>query len=396
VALSALVVTVTYFGSGFYLNATAKRGYSSVTPATCDTAVTFTVPDSLPANDKDLFCEAFDRFTKEIVDDLKPVYQMNDEAVEWIDKMIRYTCFGGKMSRGLCVLNVVSEYAKSQGRVPSNKERLQACALGWSIEFLQAFFLVADDLMDDSITRRGAPCWYRHPHVKLISVNDSFILESCVYKLLKRYFGSEPYYAALLDLMIEVTRQTELGQLLDLTSQPHEDVAPMDFNRFTEERWASIVKYKTAFYTFYMPVAMGMIMAGCEDKNAYDQAREILCCMGEYFQAQDDKLDCYGTFEQIGKDGTDIQEKKCGWLVVKALKVCNAKQRKIIMDNYGIWDDAKVAKVKKVYRELDLESVFDDYEEETFAKLNGMIGASTGVPKGVYQFMLDKTYKRKK
>lgn len=63
------------------------------------------------------------------------------------------------MSRGLCVVNVMAEYAKSQGRKPTNKERLQACALGWSIEFLQAFFLVADDLMDDSITRRGAPCW---------------------------------------------------------------------------------------------------------------------------------------------------------------------------------------------------------------------------------------------
>ena len=35
-------------------------------------------------------------------------------------------------------------------------------------------------------------------------------------------------------------------------------------------------KYKTAFYSFYLPVALAMLVTGVRDRAAYDTAREAL------------------------------------------------------------------------------------------------------------------------
>lgn len=337
-----------------------------------------------------IFC----RFTKEIIHDLSTTYEMPSEAVEWVRKMIKYTVDGGKMNRGLATVSVIRTFAEKNGQTLTNKDRVHAAALGWCIEFLQAFFLVADDVMDSSVTRRGNPCWYRLPEVKLISINDSFILESCVYIILKRYFNQESYYPQLVDLFLETTRQTELGQLLDLTSQPQD--SPIDLNRFTIQRYNSIVKYKTAFYSFYLPVALGMIKAGIKQKPLYDKARKILCIMGEYFQIQDDYLDCYGLPEVIGKVGTDIQDNKCSWLVVQALNIVNEKQKKVLFENYGQHDEKKIQAIKKLYRELNLEERFQRYEEESYKQLQQMIADCPELPKEVFEFLLNKIYKRSK
>lgn len=101
-----------------------------------------------------------------------------------------------------------------------------------------------------------------------------------------------------------------------MTTQPPQDDS-VNLDLFTESRYNLIVKYKTAFYSFYAPVALGMIGSGIYDKESLDTARAICIKMGTYFQIQDDYLDCYGDPRVIGKIGTDIQDKKCSWLVVQ-------------------------------------------------------------------------------
>ena len=192
-------------------------------------------------------------------------------------------------------------------------------------------------MMDASVTRRGHPCWYRVEGVGNIAINDAFMLEGAIYFLLKKHFRTRPYYVHLLELFHDVTFQTEIGQLIDLITAPEDTV---DLSKFTLDKHHLIVVYKTAYYSFYLPVALAMRMAGVSNEDAYKHALEILLPLGEYFQVQDDYLDCYGAPEVIGKIGTDILDNKCSWNINVALANATPEQRKVLDENYGRKDKA--------------------------------------------------------
>jgi farnesyl diphosphate synthase len=184
-----------------------------------------------------------------------------------------------------------------------------------------------------------------------------------------------------------------VGQLLDLTSQPNTKKNNLDL--FTLDTYKKIVEYKTAYYSFYLPVALALYLGGIATPDNLKASMDILLPMGEYFQIQDDFLDCYGAPEVIGKIGRDIEENKCGWLIVQALPLCNAEQRAVLAEFYGVDDPQAVAKVKQLYAELNITKLFQDFEQESFERISAMITNTTAtVPKQVFTDLLAKIYKR--
>lgn len=275
-------------------------------------------------------------------------------------------------------------------------EFFRSATLGWMIELLQAFFLVSDDIMDSSKTRRGNPCWYLMPNVGMIAINDAFMLESSIYLLLKKYFRQEKCYVDLMELFHEVTFQTELGQACDLLTAPEEHV---DLDNFSLEKYTFIVIYKTAYYSFYLPVALALHFTGFASEKNLKIAEDILIPMGEYFQVQDDYLDNFADPSVLGKIGTDIQDNKCSWLVNQALKICSSEQRNVLEENYGKKDKECEAKVKVVFNELKLDQVYQEYEEQRVGELREKIATldeSEGLKKEVFEEFLRKIYKRTK
>lgn len=300
---------------------------------------------------------------------------------------------GGKCNRGMSVPDSVSLLL---GKPLSEDEYFKAATLGWLTELLQAFFLVSDDIMDTSITRRGKPCWYRQDGVGMIAINDAFMLEAAIYTLLKKYFRSHPAYVDLIELFHETSYQTELGQLTDLLTAPEDNV---DLDNFSMEKYRFIVIYKTSYYSFFLPVALALHQLNIGTPKNLKQAEDILIPMGEYFQIQDDYLDNFGLPEHIGKIGTDIMDNKCSWLVNQALAICTPEQKKILEDNYGRKDKDKEAVVKKLYNELNLEKLYKDYEEKVVSEIRekiAKIDETGGLKRDVFEAFLAKIYKRSK
>ncbi|XP_073137613.1 farnesyl pyrophosphate synthase 1 [Henckelia pumila] len=335
------------------------------------------------------FLEVYSVLKSELLND--PAFEWTDDSRQWVERMLDYNVPGGKLNRGLSVID--SYKLLKEGKDLTEEEVFLASALGWCIEWLQAYFLVLDDIMDNSHTRRGQPCWFRVPKVGLIAANDGIILRNHIPRILKKHFREKPYYVDLLDLFNEVEFQTASGQMIDLITTLEGE---KDLSKYSLSLHRRIVQYKTAYYSFYLPVACALLMAG-ENLDNHIDVKNVLIDMGIYFQVQDDYLDCFGHPDTIGKIGTDIEDFKCSWLVVKALEVCNDEQKKILFENYGDPNPSKVAKIKALYNDINLQGVFTEYESKSYEKITSSIEAHPSkAVQAVLKSFLGKIYKRQK
>ena len=130
----------------------------------------------------------------------------------------------------------------------------------------------------------------------------------------------------------------------------------------------------------------------------------------------------------------DILDNKCSWVINVALAVLDttgdsasltppsyalennaaykkinealsptrkAEIRAILDENYGRKDAEKEAKVKIVFKELEIAEIYNEYEENIYAKLKGEIekipdGPAFGLRRDVFTKFLNKIYKRQK
>ncbi|KAK3928752.1 Farnesyl pyrophosphate synthase [Frankliniella fusca] len=320
-----------------------------------------------------------------VIDEIKEVSKTCNipSETEWLGKLLAYTVPGGKMVRPKATFNAMRLLAPP-GKAQDEEYMYHAKCLAWSIEMMQALFLTMDDIADRAPMRRKRACW--HTLVGPAAVFDGLLLEHCVYQLAQRHLTKHAY-ERVLDLLHRTIFQMVFGENKDLHS---ESVEGEGFDEFSIERFRALTRFKTGQYTYYTPTAAAMLACGIEDPATHKAALNIGFDLGYVYQVQDDYLDVYGVIEDMGKQRTDIKNGKCTWLIVEAKRRASPEQLKALKKNYGFNDDAKVAKVVKIFNELNMREVCLEHEEKVFQYIEGKIDKYSKVlPPDLYTYVLE-------
>lgn len=406
--------------SGFTVNIHSKA--SSVgqqTPAAKLRATT--VPNISSKSAKDAFLAAYEPIQQALLNDLDTNTEMDEHRRKYLKRMMDTTVLGGKYNRGICVVDVTIACLKNNNNNGGSNSSASAassicdddivfasCVLGWCIEFLQAHFLIEDDIMDGSLTRRGNACWYKHPGVSTaVAINDGLIVMAWCTRMLELLLWWHPNRNSFFSILHKTDFYTTIGQMYDTTSvydsaKLNPDVAcptTTDFKEFTLHTYNRIVKYKTAFYTYHCPMLFGLSVTMQEATVDAALVESIALIMGEYFQVQDDFLDCFGDPAQTGKIGTDIEDNKCSWLACTflATQAADAKRIAGFKANYGQHDAAKVALIKGLYKEANLVGKFEEYEANIVKTVDAQLKALEEQNKNfsdAIALLWGRTYKR--
>jgi geranylgeranyl diphosphate synthase type I len=184
---------------------------------------------------------------------------------------------------------------------------------GAALELLHAFALFHDDIMDGSLTRRGAPVTHEvfaDRHRESGSSGESrrygegiaILVGDLTFVYSDRLLSDAPRAAR--DIWHELRIELNIGQLLDLMGS-----ATVERRREKAER---ICRYKSGKYTIERPLHLGAMLA------APEREPELLTALSQYglplgdaFQMRDDIMGAFGETGITGKPvGDDLREGK--------------------------------------------------------------------------------------
>ena len=177
-----------------------------------------------------------------------------------------------------------------------------------SIEVIQSFTLIHDDIMDDDDLRRGVPSVHREYDTETAILAGDTLYSKAFEIMLATGADPERCMRALNVLATTCTKICE-GQALDVDFETRDDVLP--------EEYIEMVELKTAVL-FGASASVPAILLGADDETV-DALYGFGIDVGSAFQIQDDVLDLTVPSDVLGKQrGSDLVEKKQTIITVHA------------------------------------------------------------------------------
>ncbi|KJZ71634.1 hypothetical protein HIM_08946 [Hirsutella minnesotensis 3608] len=281
-----------------------------------------------------------------------------------MERAIVYTSNTRRFARALTLLNFGRELA---GRELTQQEVADLHSLSWLVEVYSGSAIISDDLMDNSTNRRGRPCWHLLPETGQRATNDASLLRSAVFILLNHLFGHLPCYGGLLDSFLTNSFFLDAGQDYDAW------LSNENFSTsWTHEQCERLGIIKSG-WVLTLPALLALHYFGLGAEINVTQTTEILDPLGRLYQVRNDYDDIFGHLEEVGRVGTDIQENKCSWAIVEALRICNEEQRQELQQNVGKGDKDSAAKAQEFIRSLPITARFQEEERSCVAQLRGKV-----------------------
>jgi geranylgeranyl diphosphate synthase type I len=272
-----------------------------------------------------------------VEEELQKIFKERKENLEhWTSReaceiLEEYTLRGGKRIRA--ILMIVGY------KMMGGKDEEAIIRASTSLELIQSYLLIHDDIMDESDLRRGKATVhkiYEDKHLKMgfggkpkkFGESMAIILGDLADAYAMQILASSDFPPELkvraIDKLNEIIEYTGYGQIIDIYSGVLED--------FKEEDLLLLHKYKTARYTIEGPLALGIILAGKDPEGIEKFAIPV----GIAFQLQDDILGLFGNEEELGKPVTsDLAEGKKTLLIIKALEKGDNEDRRVILEALG-------------------------------------------------------------
>ena len=243
--------------------------------------------------------------------------------------------------------------------------------LASSIELLHTATLIHDDVVDESLMRRGKESIQnKWDNAHGVLVGD--FVYSKAFQLMASFDNPN-----IIRALANATNRISEGEVLQLSLK--------NKDKLTENQYFEIIDRKTAELFKVSSVTAG-ILASCS-KDQLDSLSQFSTSLGIAFQIQDDILDYYGDEKFTGKKvGKDYEEGKFTLPIITALKNADPKIQKKLL---SLFEKNKKNDFEEVLNLLETANTYEKMQEVFIHYSKDCMNKLENVPQNPYREALE-------